>query len=272
MSYKTGIEWTDHTFNPWWGCTKVSPGCNECYAERDAKRFGHTVWGKDAPRRFFGPDHWIQPIKWNLEAMRLGVRRRVFCGSHCDVMETRPELDAERARLYGVIEETPHLDWLLLTKRPQNFIHMLPERWLTEPKPHVWLMTSVESAEFLWRVDRLLEVPAAVHGLSAEPLLGPLNLSVSGYVLPKRMRDLPSHLQLRRTLDWVITGGESGPGAHPAHAHWFRLLRDDCAITGTPFFFKQWGEHGEGLVRIGKRSAGRLLDGVEWSQFPEVNP
>lgn len=283
MGYETGIEWTDHTFNPWWGCVKVSPGCNECYAERDAKRFGHKIWGKDAPRRFFGADHWIQPIKWNLEAMRLGVRRKVFCGSHCDVMETRPELQPERARLYGVIDETPNLDWLLLTKRPQNFIHMFPEKWLKEPRPNVWLMASVESDEFLWRVDRLLEVPAAVHGLSIEPLLGPLDLS--RYMLPKRVRDgfrelcatfppeafpLPSHLQLRRTLDWVIAGGESGSRARAAQADWFRRLRDDCVSTDTPFFFKQWGEHSEGLVRIGKRKAGRLLDGVEWSQFPEV--
>ena len=121
MGVETKIAWTDHTFNPWWGCVKVSPGCANCYAETFAKRTGHAVWGAETDRRFFGDKHWAEPVKWNLAAAKAGVRRRVFCGSMCDVFEgPRPLLDDWRDQLWTLIRYTPNLDWLLLTKRPES--------------------------------------------------------------------------------------------------------------------------------------------------------
>ena len=119
MSERTAIGWCDHTFNPWWGCQRVSDGCARCYAEAMAKRTGNPVWGPGA-RRFFGEKHWQEPVRWNAAAERLSVRRRVFCGSMCDVFEDRPDLVEPRGRLWRLIRATPHLDWLLLTKRPEN--------------------------------------------------------------------------------------------------------------------------------------------------------
>lgn len=289
---KTKIEWTDYTFNPWWGCTRVSPGCDHCYAETWAKRCGLTVWGKDAERRFFGDKYWNEPLKWDWDAQVAGVRRRVFCGSMCDVMEDRPELvlgnadlHACRARLFDLIERTANLDWLLLTKRPQNFQRFLPAAWLKNPRPNVWGMTTVESSEYLWRVEKLLATPFHVRGLSLEPLLGPVDISSAS----------------DWGVDWVIVGGESGPGARPMHPDWVRSTRDQCVAAGAPFFFKQWGEWsdiqdhffgedaldgrvhhwdprqagvsggGTGVsIRRGKTKNGRLLDGRTWDEFPEV--
>ena len=127
MGEKTGIAWTDSTFNPWHGCQRVSPGCELCYAETFDARFGEPHWGPKAPRRFFGDKHWNEPLKWNRAAEASGVRRRVFCASMADVFEDRPDLVEHRLRLWKLIEATPHLDWLLLTKRPENIHRMLPK-------------------------------------------------------------------------------------------------------------------------------------------------
>src|SRR5687767_5634241 len=131
MAKDSRIEWTHHTFNPWWGCVKVSPACAHCYAESWAHRLGAKLWGRDAPRRFFNDEHWKHPIRWNSEAERAGVRRRVFCASMSDVFEIRAELNPWRAKLWPLIERTPWLDWLLLTKRPQNIQRMAPwdDKW-----------------------------------------------------------------------------------------------------------------------------------------------
>lgn len=120
MAKNSSIEWTDHTFNPWWGCAGVSPGCDNCYAEAWAKRVGEDIWGARKPRRFFGEKHWCEPLKWNDEAQKQGHRRRVFCASMADVFELRSDLDPWRDRLWVLIDQTPWLDWLLLTKRPQD--------------------------------------------------------------------------------------------------------------------------------------------------------
>jgi protein gp37 len=205
------IEWTDHTFNPWWGCVNVSPACDHCYAERFANRKTRTsdpLWGKDSLRLVSSDDYWQGPVKWNRRAERLGTRYRVFCGSMCDVMERRPDLNAPRQRLFRLVEETPNLDWLLLTKRPQGYSKLLPKTWLATPRRNVWLMTTVENSEYLWRIDALLHVPAVVHGLSMEPLLGPITL-------PKPFLKLGNR-------GWVIAGGESGPGARPTSIEWLR--------------------------------------------------
>lgn len=255
MGENSKIEWTDHTFNPWWGCVKVSPACDHCYAEALAKRYGHGVWGKNTPRRFFGDAHWREPLKWNREAALAGFRRRVFCASMADVMEDREDVKREQNRLWDMIERTPHLDWLLLTKRPQNFRRFLREHWLRDQRPNVWLMTTVESQEHAWRIDELVKVPAVVRGVSYEPALGPIDLSAWLGI---------------KGLNWVIAGGESGPRARPSDPQWFRSVRDQCAITRVPFMFKQWGEHSDGLIRIGKKKAGRLLDGRLHDEYPAV--
>src|SRR3972149_10760674 len=133
VSGKTRIAWCDATFNPWWGCMKVSPGCAHCYAETLAHRYGHDVWGPGGDRRFFGDRHWAEPMAWWRRAVRDGVRRRVFCGSMCDVFEDGPQLYGQRARLFELIEATPDLDWLLLTKRPENIERMTPDGLVLSP-------------------------------------------------------------------------------------------------------------------------------------------
>ena len=279
MGAITKIEWCHRTFNPWWGCTKVSPACDHCYAEAWAKRTGHAIWGKDSPRRFFGDKHWAEPLAWDKIAAAAGERHRVFCASMADVMEDRDELDKYRIRLWELIEATPNLDWLLLSKRPQNFRRMLPLWWVSMPRPNVWLMTTCESNEFRWRVESLLEVPAVVHGVSYEPAVGPLDLTE--YLNFGTCGG--GHRTRSTRVDWVIAGGESGAGARPTDPEWFRAMRDDCARANVAFLFKQWGEYhpitrtdgihespfgGHQLIRIGKKNAGRLLDGIEHNGFP----
>ncbi|HEY1298117.1 MAG TPA: DUF5131 family protein [Chloroflexota bacterium] len=262
----TNIEWCrtqqadgtlvqGYVFNPWWGCCKVSPGCDRCYAQSQAKyRYARQrVWGnpKTTPRRRFGERHWQEPYAWNRTAERTGVRRRVFCASMADVFEEHPQLELERQKLWPLIEQTPNLDWLLLTKRPQNIRRMLPPSWLERPRPNVWLGTSAETQ--VWadlRIPRLLEVPAIVHFVSAEPLLD--NLDLSAYLGPER-------------VNWVIAGGESGAGHRPLNAEWVRSLQVQCAAGGAGFFFKQVG----GRTHA---SGGRLLDGREWLESPRTTP
>lgn len=256
---KTSIEWSHYTFNAWWGCLEVSPECNNCYARELDHRFpilGQTHWGKEAPRRFFGDAHWAEPLKWNRKAKRDGVRERVFSGSMCDICEDRRDLDEHRARLLSLIRDTPSLDWLLLTKRPQNYSRLF--RGVALP-PNVWAGTTVGVRASLWRIDALREVPAPVRFLSVEPLLENLGtLDLTG-------------------IHWVIVGGESGRQARPMHPEWARSIRDQCVAAGVPFHFKQWGEWGPGFLdrgdvgglrHVGKKAAGRLLDGREWNELP----
>jgi protein gp37 len=254
----TKIEWSHNTFNPWWGCTKVSPACDHCYAATFAGRHTRSddeLWGKEAVRLISSDEYWDEPLRWNARAVKTGVRERVFCGSMCDVMERRPDLDEPRQRLYKLIEATPNLDWLLLTKRPQEFAKFLPKAWLAKPRPNVWLMTTCESQEYVWRIEALVKVPAVVHGISVEPMLSPI-------ILPDEFLKLGSSA-------WVIAGGESGnrKTLRPTPIEWFRDIRDQCQRAHVAFFFKQWGEH-VNLIKIGKKKAGRLLDEREWNEFP----
>lgn len=236
------IEWTHHTFNPWWGCSKVSPGCSHCYAEALSKRTGNTIWGNESPRRFFGDKHWNEPLKWNAEAAFDGMRRRVFCASMADIFEDRHDLVPHRSRLFSLIELTPWLDWLLLTKRPEN-IHRLAGL----PMPNnVWLGTSAEDQE-RWneRVPVLLSLPATIHFVSAEPLLGPITMN-----------------EFRP--DWLIVGGESGSKARSMERNWVVSLRNQCD-SRTVFFFKQWGG-------VNKHATGRILDGRTHDSVPLQHP
>lgn len=341
MAENSAIEWTDHTFNAWEGCTKVAAGCANCYAEARAERFGSVKWGPKGTRRVASESYWRQPVKWNREAEKAGVCRRVFCASLADVFEDwngpmhrsgqrlfwshtpygdkwhwigeddtaggedLVSMDSVRNRLFDLIDQTPSLDWLLLTKRPENIRRM----WdLGRGRPNVWLMTSVATQEDADRnVPELLRCRdlAPVLGLSCEPLLGPVKLDTLLHGGPPRW--LTGEIDHGDpTIDWVIAGGESGPSARPMHPDWARSLRDQCAAAGVPFFFKQWGEWApesqigpiqtacdcvamdqlgdeyspgdfmapeanvERLCRVGKKAAGRLLDGVTHDEYPRA--
>lgn len=272
MAKSSKIEWTHHTFNPWWGCVKVSPACLNCYAETWSKRIGKSdLWGKGSQRRFFSEAHWKEPLRWNKEAEQEGQRKRVFCASMADVFERKAELNPWRHKLWELIELTPWLDWLLLTKRPQNFRVYLP--WSELPS-NIWLGVTAENQKYFdQRIDDLLAIQATVHFLSCEPLLG--EIDISRYT--------------NSSLNWIIAGGESGHNSRPMNPSWVKFLRDQCNAAGIAFHFKQWGHWAptepEGnrkasriivsdkdketvLFGLGKGSAGRVLDGVTWDEVP----
>lgn len=220
MGLDTAIAWTDHTFNLAWGCEKVSPGCKNCYADTLSGRKGFDVWGPNRERRTFGDNYWHQPVKWNRAAEAAGERRRVFCSSMTDVMLDDPTLARERLKLWPLIRSTPWLDWLLLTKRPENYARFLPPDW-GGGYPNVWIGTSIESNEYVGRADFIREVPATVRFISYEPALGPLDdLNLAG-------------------LHWIIYGGESGPGYRGHDVQWARDIRARCEAAGVAFFYKQ---------------------------------
>ena len=342
MGEHTKIEWCDYTFNPWMGCAKVSAGCANCFAEARARRFGKRFSVRERTK----PGTWRLPVRWNAAAggnpkntggatasrrqagsLRYASRRgRVFCGSLCDWLDDSVPVKW-LADLLGVIAQTPFLDWLLLSKRPELWhkrmtlaqslhpncdpIQGMIDDWFSEKPPaNVWIGATVENQEMAdKRIPELLKIPAAARFLSCEPLLGAVDLGLGDAGL--RTQDAGG-----RTLDWVIAGGESGGEARPMHPDWARGLRDQCAKAGVAFFFKQWGEwvpaikeHGiEGyrmpdngimaggnpacwigndgktqfpycrgleepimaVARVGRKAAGRLLDGVEYSEFPKM--
>lgn len=196
MGANTKIAWTDHTFNCWWGCQRVSLGCENCYAETFAKRYG-TAWGPSADRRFFPDKHWNEPRKWNRLAMAAGIRKRVFCASMADVFEARSDLDAQRARLWTLISETPGLDWLLLTKRPQNIKLMLPKGL---DRSNIWLGTTAENQENAdERIPHLLRNRAAKLFVSYEPALGPIVWHDTWTNAPRFCADCAGQDELRRS-------------------------------------------------------------------------
>jgi protein gp37 len=266
MTENSRIEWTDHTFNPWYGCTKISPGCDHCYAEGWAKRSGLVEWG--GQRRRSTIQYWQQPFRWNDAAKAAGERHRVFCASLADVFDNTVS-DHWRWDLFALIRSTPHLDWLLLTKRIGNAREMLNSAasatlddlpgtasWDPDPWPNVWLgSTVVNQAEADRDIPKLLATPARRRFLSIEPMLGPIDLTriFMGSSAVEGGGDLTSinfYVNALRgaksvkwpPLDWVIAGGESGGGARPMHPAWARSLRDQCSAVGVPFLFKQWGE------------------------------
>jgi protein gp37 len=285
---QTTIEWTatihdgitipGYTFNSWHGCTKISRGCEKCYALTLSKRWGRDIWGPKADRLFMSDSYWKQPLRWNKQAEQDGVRRKVFCASMADVFEEHmvPEIDArmdeERMRLWQLIVATPMLDWLLLTKRPEHILRMIPFAWTHEAPHNVWYGTSTENQEQAnKRIPELLKVPAVVRFLSAEPLLGPIDLhqavgfdvvDVSNMTL-EEFRAARAGQRQRTRIDWLIAGAESGPGARPMEHDWVRSLRDQCLAGSVAFFYKQDAVGG-------KKTSSPLLDGKVWSQFPEV--
>lgn len=303
MSANSNIEWTDHTFNPWTGCTKISLGCDGCYAEAWSKRAGAKVgkWGPGAPRVRTTPQNWNLPLRWNAQAdafmAQHGRRQRVFCASLADVFDNAVD-PAWRADLFALILATPALDWLLLTKRIGNVLSMLPEHVIGGELPsNVWLgATIVNQAEADRDIPKLLAVNARVRFLSMEPLLGPVELGLQCENWSDDIGMDPEtgaydccracdYTGIGNAIDWVIVGGESGPGARPMHPDWARSLRDQCQAAGVPFLFKQWGEwasvsevagpgehrhfaDGATVRRVGKKAAGRTLDGRTWDEVP----
>jgi protein gp37 len=262
MGAETGIAWTDHTFNPWWGCTRVSPGCERCYAESWDARWKGGHWGPKAERRFFGDAHWNEPRKWNRDAEKAGVRRRVFCASMADVFEDRSDLDEHRLRLWHLVIDTPSLDWLLLTKRPENIHRLYPKAFLEEPPENVWLGTTAEDQRRLnERAPRLCEVPAAVRFLSIEPQLESI--------------EVRPWLHGPSAIDWMIVGGESGAGAREFRFEWARLLLVRAREAGTAFFMKQSGANpAEYLTRLHVSGKGdsleELPEDLRVREFPEA--
>jgi protein gp37 len=229
---RTTISWTavqsalgrwyeGFTFNPWQGCTKVSAGCKNCYAEQiDARFWGGTHWGQAALRGEQSEAYWSQPHDWNRRALKLGVRLRVFCGSVCDWLEDRPDLVKPRARLLELIASTPALDWLLLSKRPENILRLTP--WRAMAPANVWLGISAENQEQLeLRLPLVQQLGAVVHFVSAEPLLGPLSSRA-------------------HRVDWLIVGSERGPSARPPNDVWLDGIVAECRQMGVPLFLKQW--------------------------------
>jgi protein gp37 len=348
MGENTEISWTDHTFNPWWGCERISPACALCYADREATRRGFPgQFVRQAPHREFGDAHWKEPLRWAKRAAKAGGRRRVFCASMADVFEDHPTAERLRPRLFSLIDETPELDWLLLTKRPENAAAMLPEQWMRSGLPsHVWFGFSAEDQRYFER-RYIAAATLPVRGplfCSYEPALGPLDLESVGVLLrgmpgcvnpltgewwpavgnadeEERGRVPGAFIPLR----WCIAGGESGlpsQPVRPSHPDWFSSARDQCIGAGVAFHFKQWGEWvpyeqagfggwtftaerdgvrygsltaedhvkpalgarevetrypwqvgedvGPCMVRVGKKIAGRLLDGRTWDELPEA--
>jgi protein gp37 len=249
-----GISWTNFTFNPWWGCAKVSPGCQNCYAETLANRFG-VVWGLNAIRKPASENVWAQPIKWNKAAQKAGKRAKVFCASMADVFDDNTP-EGSRPRLFELIKNTPWLDWQILTKRPENILKYLPEDWGDGYK-NVWLGTTVENQYMAdIRIPIILDVPAVTRFISMEPLIGGVNLSsipanckplegkigqwdyfncLSGFPDDDNCSHGEELEQEFPKINWVIVGGESGHNARPMKESWAIDILDQCVQSGTAF-------------------------------------
>lgn len=222
MAENSKIEWTTHTFNPWIGCQKVSSGCDHCYAETLMdKRYGKVQWGPHGERKRTSESNWKLPLRWARQARKSNSRPRVFCASLADVFDNKAPAGA-RDDLFATVRATPELDWLFLTKRPENICKMLPADW-GDGYANVWLGTTCEDqAAYDRRWPILREIPAHIRFISYEPAIGPLRLHNGP--------DQP---------DWLICGGESGPGARYMEPAWAGDILADCEMAGVFFFMKQ---------------------------------
>lgn len=303
MGVITAIEWADASWSPWEGCQKVGPGCDHCYAEsmNNWLRRGEN-WGPGALRRIYSNAHWDKPLRWNRAAARASQYRKVF-PSVCDPFDNAAP-EGERQRFGRLILDTPNLIWMLLTKRIGNAATMLGTMFPDGTPDNVWLgATIVNQAEADRDIPKLIDAPASVRFLSMEPLLGEVNLY--DWIGPWGKSD---ELQAPPMIDGIFVGGESGRGARPMHPSWARSLRDQCFAAGVAYHFKQWGEWAPGndcaggdlierdrtkiqsgffdyndnwnllgpnpfrqtMDRIGKKAAGRDLDGRNHDDFPQI--
>lgn len=338
MAENSAIEWTTHTFNPWVGCTKISPGCANCYAEDRNTRF-KKGWGDNSPREVKAEAGWREPFKWNREAGRLfelwGLNRdsdtgppprpRVFCASLADVFEDHPGQLVDhygrkmwqtntrfvwmagdgdkkpnpecvpltqqfvRERLFETIANTPNLDWLLLTKRPENWREVVTAtvegasqdnygcgdlmcaKWLKgEPPSNVWIGATVENQEQTRRMIDLARIPARCRFLSCEPLLSAVNLALTE-IVPVDLFRWKVGRTMQEFIHWVIIGGESGRNARPCQLDWIRDLVAQCKPAGVAPFVKQLGDmagdafNGSGLVKLELKTK----KGGNWNEWPE---
>lgn len=309
MGDKTSISWTDHTFSPWIGCAKVSAGCARCYAEAMDRRWGRGRWGLGANRDRTSAAYWSRPAKWNAKAQAEGRRHRVFCGSMCDVFDAQVP-DVWRVELFDVIRRTPWLDWQLLTKRPENIgrlvtaaidafprapdaamvtVDELLQPWVEGHAPaNVWLGVSVENQEAATkRIPTLLQVPARVRFLSMEPLLEPVDLCRLELIKPQPphgpgvyLNALTGHVagpdDVGPRVDWVIVGGESGPGARPFDLAWGRRVLEQCVGAGVACFIKQLGARPVMWRWVDERDDHELCilepedpKGGDWDEWPK---
>lgn len=244
MGENTKIEWCDHSWNPWVGCTKVSPACDHCYAEIWARRTGQRQLWSDGERRRTRPENWRQPVKWDRDAAASGERARVFCASLADVFDNAVP-DEWRADLFQLVKATPNLDWLLLTKRIGNARRMLPADWM-DGYPNVWIGATIANQDEAGRdITKLLAVPALIHFVSCEPLLGPINFSCIPWPEERNsIDDVSDGFDALRfasgpQINWVIVGGESGRDARPMEVEWAEDIRRQCARAKVAFFMKQ---------------------------------
>jgi len=250
MAIETEIAWTRSTFNPWIGCTKISPGCEGCYAAALDARYrwgGAAHWGAGIPRRRTSEANWRQPLKWDREAAETGERWLVFCASLADVFDKEAPAGARRD-LFALIRATPNLTWQLVTKRIGNAHRMLPQDW-GEGYPNVWVISTVVNQEEADRdLPKLLSIPAVIHGVSYEPALGPVDWDP----------------WIKRGLSWIIIGGESIQGGHetrPFELDWARAAIRQAHAAGAYPFVKQLGSRPDPLLRLRDRAG---TDPREW--------
>jgi len=306
MSDRSKIEWCDTTWNPITGCTKISQGCKNCYAsELHNRRHKAYLAGAKLPVQYAKPFETVQLHPERLEMpLHWKKPRRIFVNSTSDLFHE----DVPDGFVFGTfmrMSKAQQHTFIILTKRADRMQRWITERWMTDVYgqfhsdlmlDNVWLLVSVENQDAAdLRIPYLLQTPAAVRGVSGEPLLGPVDLTPYLYGWHSDLRPVEKD----PGIDWIICGGESGPGARPMHPDWARSLRDQCSQAGVPYFLKQWGEWlpydvatpeqkesraigrsclaGDGKsgeidfwLKMGKVKSGRLLDGVEWNEYPEV--
>lgn len=304
MARNSGIEWTDHTINFWWGCHKVSAGCANCYAETLSNRFGKSIWGPPKSTvRERKKSPWGDILKLDREAGDMGIRYKVFVQSMSDFFEDHPMVTPWREEAMCILEDLKHIDVQLLTKR----IELVPDMassWMSDWPPHIWMGTSVEDQDTAEsRIIKLMEIPSRIRWISLEPMLGPVSLAslfVCDYKRGSRYLNALSGMYytlvnpylgicsfdedeyysrpefLRRGIDWVVLGFESGKNARKGNPSWVRDVRMACSYYDVSFFFKQWGEYApkrvggnrDFMIHVGKKKAGNMLDGKEYKEFP----
>jgi protein gp37 len=334
MGETTGISWADGTFNIAIGCEKISEACAHCYAERDMEnpKYGRRfkgAWGPEKFRYMLSDGYWKKPLSWQRKLEKEGRRMRVFASSLCDIFENHALIDAQRARLFELIQKTPNIDWLLLTKRIERAASLWPWPSLEEVPKNIWIGTTVENQRrAVERIPWLLRIAAWRHFISCEPLLGSIGLISGiggtqwlggqrgcagmhhGIGTPECPAELHHHHDALcgPGIDWIIAGGESGPDAMPTNPNWVRFLETQARLNGVPFHFKQWGEWRPALpgeeisthngkarkpplfidcnghvhccqeaagpnavpmVMVGKKKAGRLLEGQLYDAIPD---